>query len=89
MNDEGRQKGATERARWLAEVAEALETARLLLAKQATLVTPTSESLALAEHITAAIAAVEALRRGGQRRISEQPCPEWIKQPPDRLGWPA
>ena len=87
MSNEWRQKSAAERARWLAEVAEALETTRILLAGLAAQSTPTRESRALAELVAGAIGTVEALRRGGRWQVSEAPRPKWTKQSPDRLNW--
>ncbi len=66
------------RARWLAELAGALEGARMILAELAES-PPGSESAALADRIAGAICEVEALRRGRNWPVGMAFDPDWTK----------
>lgn len=72
------------RARWLAEVAEALHRARLLLAQLEASGAATAATAGLATHVQDALAEVDSLRRGGNSPFRAGFNPEPMKFFPNR-----
>ena len=68
---------ATERARWLAQLADALEEAQKVAWRLGVSEGDSAEAKALYGRIEAARAEVETLRLGGFRRIREESDPDW------------
>ncbi len=76
-------RSGVDRARWLAELAEALEGARAILAGLAE--SPSkNNNAALADRVDGVITEVEALRRGRNRPIGTTFNPYWTKSRRDR-----
>lgn len=68
---------ATERARWLGQLAEALEEAQKVAWRLGVSEGDSSEAKELYGRIEAARAEVETLRLGGFRRFREESNPDW------------
>ena len=79
---------ATERARWLAELAQVLEQAQEVMSRLAVADGRRGEALDVSARLEAARVEVQSLRR---TRLSEPPenlDPEWRKQLPWDRHWP-
>ena len=75
------QKGGAERARWLAELGEALESAQRLVKQLESMRSFDPQAPSLTSQLTQALAEVDSLRRGGF----------WLKSrtlPPMRFEFP-
>ena len=78
MSKEFRDLGSAERARWLAELAEAIDEAQRV-AWRLGVEGGSIEATELYAHLEVARAEVEALRRGGWRRHDVDSPPLWLQ----------
>lgn len=82
--DHGNHIGALMRARWLAELGQALEEARRLVPELSQSPRFANESAAIAVRVEEAISHVDRLRRGRPIAIADILGPKWLGQSSDR-----
>lgn len=76
------EQGAATRARWLAELANTIESAQQLAWQLGTAARPSPEARELYSRLEAARVEVEAMR-GARAGVRELPEPPWLES----LGW--
>lgn len=79
MNESYGEAAATERARWLAELATAIEQAQKLAWRLGVTEGDDAEALELYAHLELAREEVEALRLGGWAGVQQELDPFWLK----------
>ena len=82
MERSGDQTTAAERARWLAELAEAIDGAKRLARTIAASDRAAAEARELFSRLEAVEIEVEALRRGGRNNMRRQIDPKWTSLVP-------
>jgi hypothetical protein len=82
--DQRKVNNAAARARWLAEVGEALAEARKLANELSRTPSLASEGQAAAQSIASAIRLLDGLRRGRPAAIAEILGPKWLELPRER-----